>query len=161
MIELDKLIEEKKKDFVVDKAVLNKRVENRLVSYDNIIPPINIDNLLYKRERKYYSTLQALIIDSAAKLNNSYTLDTTNSKHTASGFTVTYIKGLALQKKDFIKLKQEEISLYEVELNEAKNLWISDLTANLAKEAELEAVVIAQTKTKAIQDELTALLSAK
>jgi hypothetical protein len=161
MTELDKLISENKQRFTIDKEVLEQRINNRLISYDNILPPVNIDNTLYKRVRKHYSTLQALLIDSAAKLNSDFTLDATSSKFSSRGFTVTYIKSKELQKADLVKLKREEKNLYQAELDLAKKVWIKELTVNQAKEAEVLAKQQAVDNTKALQAELSKLLSVK
>ena len=41
MTNLEQLIEEKKNDFVIDNDELERRIESRLVSYKNVLPPIN------------------------------------------------------------------------------------------------------------------------
>jgi hypothetical protein len=161
MSELTKLIEENKGRFEIDKIELAKRVDFALATYDMVQPPINLSSPQHARLKKHYQTLQAMLIDSTDKLSNGYKLDMTNTRRTGASFTITFLKSEAEQTKDKSLVKKQVKQDYLAELEAAKQVWIKDLTANLAKEAELEAVVIAQTKTKAIQDELTALLANK
>jgi hypothetical protein len=102
-----------------------------------------------------------MLIDSTAKFSNGYKLDMTNTRQTGASFTVTYLKSEGEQTKDKTMLKKQVKQDYLMELDQLKQKWVADLTVNLAKQAELEAVTIAQNKTKVIQDELTALLATK
>lgn len=116
---------------------------------------------MYKKVRKHYQDLQSLLIDATAKLSGNYTLDATNSRSNRNGFTVVYIKDEILQNKDLVLLKQEEKSLYQAELDLAKEVWIKELTVKQAKEAEVLAKQQAVDNTKALQEQLSELLSAK
>jgi hypothetical protein len=161
MLELDKLIEEKKKDYVVGKEELDKRIENRLVHYNMIMPPVNVDDILYKRVRKHYQNLQSLLIDSASRLSGSYTLDATASRASPNGFTIVYLKDESLQKADLVKIKKEEKILYQDELNKAKAQWIETLTTNQAAEATALAKAQAAQSILDLQAELSKLLTSK
>jgi hypothetical protein len=161
MSELKKLLEDNKSKFEMNKEELTKRVDFALATYDMVQPPINLDSVLHARVKKHYQTLQAMLIDSTDKLSSGYKLDMTNTRRTGASFTITFLKSEAEQTKEKSLVKKQVKQDYLAELEAVKQVWIKDLTANLAKEAELEAVVIAQTKTKAIQDELTALLANK
>jgi hypothetical protein len=161
MTALKKLLEEKKADFIIDNDELNQRVEARMVSYINILPPANDTSVLYLRERKYYNSLQSLLIDSAARLNGDFSLDSTNSKMANGNFTVTYLKNDALQKKDAIAIKKEVKQLYQLELDKDKEQFILDLTQQQTKELEASAALQAADNTKVLQEQLSALLTAK
>jgi hypothetical protein len=161
MNELKKLLEEKKADFIINNDELNQRVETRMVSYNNLLPVVNDNSVLHLRERKYYRSLQSLLIDSAARLNGDFSLDSTNSKMANGNFTVTYLKNNALQKKDAIAIKKEVKQKYEAELEVQKTQYIQELTQQQALEAQATAAAQAADNTKALQQELSALLAAK
>jgi hypothetical protein len=161
MTNLEQVIEEKKKDFIVDNDELERRIESRLISYKNVLPPINDDTILSIRERKYYRTLQSLLIDSTAKLSGDYTLDNTHSKIANGVFTITYIKNSTLQKKDLTAIKKQIKLEYEAELEVKKAQYIQKLTQQQAAEAQAAAEQQAADNTKALQQELSNLLSSK
>jgi len=161
MTNLEQLIEEKKNDFVIDNDELERRIESRLVSYKNVLPPINDDTILSLRERKFYRTLQSLLIDSTAKLSGEYTLDNTHSKMANGAFTITYIKNPTLQKKDLTAIKKQIKLEYEAELEVQKTHYIQELTQQQALEAQATAAAQAADNTKALQQELSNLLSSK
>jgi len=161
MTELEQLLEEKKADFIINPDELNRRVETRMVSYNNLLPVVNDDSVLHLRERRYYRTLQSLLIDSASRLNGNYFLDSTNSKMANGNFTVTYLKDEATQKKDAITLKKEVKSAYQDELDKAKQAFISELTTNQAVEANELAKAQAAQSILDLQAELSKLLTSK
>jgi hypothetical protein len=161
MSELLALLEKNKSKFEINKKELDKRIEFAIVTYDMVHPPINLDSTSHARIKIYYQTLQAMLIDSTDKLSSGYKLDATNTKPSGVGYTVTFLKSDTDQAKDKTALKKQIKTIYLAELEENKQIWVKDLTANLAKKAEVEAVVAAQNKTKLIQDELTALLTTK
>lgn len=161
MSELNKLINENKARFEIDKVELAKKIEFSLVTYDMVQPPTNLESAMHARVKMYYQTLQAMLINSTDKLASGYKLDITNSKQSGGGYTITFLKGETEQAKDKVTIKKQIKTKYLEELEEAKQIWIEDLTASLAKKAEIEALAEAQNKTKLIQDELTALLATK
>lgn len=159
MSELEKLIELKKADFVIDKQVLAQRIENRMIAYKMMMPAPNAEEGKYLKVRRYYQTLQQCLIDSAQRLNEGYTLNSTNSRVSATGITVVYEKSESLQKKDAALIAKEEKQIYQLELDEEKATWLEELTANQAAEAVALAAKKAADDTKALQAELSALLA--
>lgn len=161
MSELNKLIEENKSNFEIKKDVLTKKVDYALMTYDMAQPTTNLDSISHARVSKNYPALVSMLIDSAEKLSAGYTLIPKDTRRSTRGYKVVYLKGETQQAKDKTNLKKQVKQDYLAELELVKEKWISDLTQNLAKQAEAEARVIAQNKTKQIQEELTALLSTK
>jgi len=161
MSELNKLIEKNKDKFEIDKDELAKKEDFVLVSYNMVQPPVNLESSAYARVKKYYQTLQAMLIDSTDKLGSGYKLDSKNSKPSSSGYIVTFLKSDVEQVKDKSMLKKQAKQTYLKELEQQKKEWVAKLTASLVKQAEADAVAQAQSKTKLIQEELEALLSVK
>jgi hypothetical protein len=161
MTNLEQLIEEKKNEFVVDKEELNKRIENRLVHYNMIMPPPNTNEALYLKVRRYYQTLQQCLIDSSQRLNSGYTLDSTNSKVSKTGITVVYNKSEEHQKKDAALIRKEERALYQSELDKDKEQFILDLTQQQAAEATEIAKAQSAQSILDLQAELSKLLTSK
>ena len=160
--ELAKLIEQNKEKFSIDKQVLDKKVSYKLSTYSLVIPPINAESIYHSRVRKYYKTLQALIIDSTDKLHrDGYTLDSTNTKTSGSGFAVTYIKSESHQAKDKTSIKKETKEIYLTELEAEKLSWVEATTLDLAKESEAQAIIDSQNSINKLQDELLDLLNKK
>jgi hypothetical protein len=161
MSELQKLINDNKHLFEINKKELDKRIEFAIATYDKTTPPSNLASPQHARLKKYYTNLQAMLIDSTTKLADGCKLDTANTKQSGAGFTVTFLKSDIEQTKDKVTLKKQIKADYLAELEENKQVWVNSLTAKLAKEAEADAVAQAQNKTRLIQDELSALLSSK
>lgn len=160
--ELAKLIEENTDKFSIDKQVLDKRISYKLSTYSLVIPPVNTESIYHSRIRKYYKTIQALIIDSTDKLHrDSYTLDSTNTKTSGSGYVVTYIKGEALQSKDKSSIRKETKEIYLTELEADKLSWVKATTLDLAKQSAAQAVIDSQSSINKLQDELLELLNTK
>jgi hypothetical protein len=161
MTKLEQLIEDRKADFNTNAEELQARVDARILNYTTVLPAVNLENPVYLKVRRYYNSLQSMVIDSASRLNSGYTLDSPNSLVSGGGFIISYVKGEQLQKKDIVSIKKEVKALYEADLEVQKAVFIQQLTMNQQVEIEAQATQVALDNTTALQLELSNLLNSK
>jgi len=154
---IDKLLNDNKHRFVVDKTVLDKRVKYTIDTYNLVKPTLNLEQDLHARIGKHYKTLHDLITDSADLLNNGYILDVKLTKNSGK-YYVYFLKPQTMQDKEKTKLKKKVKEFYLAELQEAKKQWLIQVTEQVAENAKVEALEKVAISNRALQEQLLGMM---
>jgi hypothetical protein len=155
---IEQLLNDNKHRFVVDKAVLDKRVKYTIDTYDLVKPTLNLEQNLHARVGKHYRNLHELLIDSADFLNRGYILDQKLTKPCSKKLNVYFIKPDDIQSKEKTALKKKVKALYLEELEKAKKQWLIQVTEQVAKNTEIEALEKVAISNRTLQEQLLAMM---